>query len=94
MAKITRQSGEQLAEEAVLKGLEIADERMADTIRGISLRDGYSPAEYALVAFGGRAACMLAPIADILGMDTILLPSEAGLLSAPGAEILKNGRIR
>ena len=54
MVKVNRQSGEQLAEEAVSEGVfEIADERMADAIRSISLRDGYSPTEYALVAFGG-----------------------------------------
>lgn len=85
MAKVNRQSGEQLAEEAVLKGfLEIADERMADAIRSISLRDGYSPTEYALVAFGGAGGLHACAIADILGMDTILLPSDAGLLSALG----------
>ena len=85
VAKVNCQSGEQLAEEAVLKGfLEIADERMADAIRSISLRDGYSPAEYALVAFGGAGGLHACAISDILGMDTILLPSDAGLLSALG----------
>ncbi|HEV2847296.1 MAG TPA: hydantoinase/oxoprolinase family protein, partial [Thermoanaerobaculia bacterium] len=40
--------------EAVLTGLlDIANERMAEAIRSISLRRGYDPASHALVAFGG-----------------------------------------
>ena len=50
----------------VLNGLlDIANERMADAIRRISLRRGYDPAEYALVAFGGAGdqhACAVAPV--------------------------------
>lgn len=85
ISEIRSESGENLAEEDVLKGfLKIADERMADAIRSISLRDGYAPSEYALVAFGGAGGLHACAIADILGMDTILLPSDAGLLSALG----------
>jgi len=85
IAEIRSESGETLAKEDVLKGfLKIADERMADAIRSISLRDGYDPSEYALVAFGGAGGLHACAIADILGMDTILLPSDAGLLSALG----------
>src|SRR6185295_6479554 len=43
--------------EPLLEGfLEIANERMADAIRRISIGRGYDPAEYALVAFGGAGA--------------------------------------
>jgi 5-oxoprolinase (ATP-hydrolysing) len=64
--------------------LEIADERMADAIRGISLREGYDPAEYALVAFGGAGAQHACGVATRLGMETVLVPADAGLLSAVG----------
>lgn len=85
ISKIKSDSGNEPAQEEVLKGfLKIADERMADAIRSISLRDGYAPSEYALVAFGGAGGLHACSIAEILGMDTILLPSDAGLLSALG----------
>ncbi|HEY6320238.1 MAG TPA: hydantoinase/oxoprolinase family protein, partial [Thermoanaerobaculia bacterium] len=71
--------------EEVLAGLlAIADERMAEAIRGISLRRGYDPAEYALVAFGGAGAQHACAVAVLLGMDTVLVPADAGLLSALG----------
>jgi 5-oxoprolinase (ATP-hydrolysing) len=71
--------------EEVLGGLlAIADERMAEAIRGISLRRGYDPAEYALVAFGGAGAQHACAVAALLGMDTVLVPADAGLLSALG----------
>lgn len=71
--------------EDVLAGLlAIADERMAEAIRGISLRRGYDPAEYALVAFGGAGAQHACAVAALLGMDTVLVPADAGLLSALG----------
>jgi 5-oxoprolinase (ATP-hydrolysing) len=71
--------------EEVLAGLiAIANERMAEAIRGISLRRGYDPAEYALVAFGGAGAQHACAVAALLGMDTVLVPADAGLLSALG----------
>ncbi len=71
--------------EEVLAGLlAIADERMAEAIRGISLLRGYDPAEYALVAFGGAGAQHACAVAALLGIDTVLVPADAGLLSALG----------
>jgi 5-oxoprolinase (ATP-hydrolysing) len=71
--------------EALLAGcLEIADERMADAVRRISLRRGYDPSEYALVAFGGAGGQHAASLADHLGMTAVLVPEDAGLLSAVG----------
>src|SRR5205807_9903424 len=71
--------------EALLEGLlDIADERMADAIRRISLARGYDPADYALVAFGGAGAQHACAVAARLGIDTVLVPADAGLLSALG----------
>ncbi|HXU46620.1 MAG TPA: hydantoinase/oxoprolinase family protein [Thermoanaerobaculia bacterium] len=71
--------------EALLEGyLEIANERMADAIRRISVGRGFDPAEFALVAFGGAGAQHACAVADLLGMRTILVPQEASLLSALG----------
>ena len=71
--------------EAVLAGLlEIADERMAEAIRGISLRRGYDPAAHALVAFGGAGAQHACAVAGLLGITSVVVPADAGLLSALG----------
>ena len=71
--------------EAILAGLlEIADERMAEAIRSISLRRGYDPAGHALVAFGGAGAQHACAVAELLGISDVLVPADAGLLSALG----------
>ena len=74
-----------LTRESLLQGfLDIANERMAATIEKISLRQGYDPREYALVAFGGAGAQHACAIAERLGMSTIVVPADASLLSAFG----------
>jgi len=85
LARVRSETGEAVEREALLEGLiEIADERMADAIRGISLRRGYDPAEYALVAFGGAGAQHACGVAARLGIGTVVVPADAGLLSALG----------
>ncbi|HEU0013084.1 MAG TPA: hydantoinase B/oxoprolinase family protein [Longimicrobium sp.] len=84
-ARVRAETGEPVTRESLLAGLvEIADERMADAIRGISLRRGYDPAEYALVAFGGAGAQHACGVAARLGIATVVVPTDAGLLSALG----------
>lgn len=69
----------------LLAGLvRIANEHMADAIRTISVREGYRPDEYALVAFGGAGGLHACGIAELLGIQTILYPPDSGLLSARG----------
>jgi 5-oxoprolinase (ATP-hydrolysing) len=74
-----------VGKEAILAGLlDIANQRMAEAIRRISVREGYDPAEYALLAFGGAGGQHACAIADLLDMDTVVVPPDAGLLSALG----------
>ncbi len=71
--------------DSLLEGfLDIANERMAEAIRSISLRRGYDPADYALVAFGGAGAQHACALADLLGIGSFVVPRDAGLLSALG----------
>ena len=78
-------AGRPAAREQVLPGLlAIADERMAEAIRRISVRRGYDPAGYAMVAFGGAGAQHACAVAGLLGAGTVLVPRDAGLLSALG----------
>lgn len=77
--------GEEPEPEGLLAGcLEIADERMADAVRRISLRRGYDPSDHTLVAFGGAGGQHAGSLAEHLGMETALVPEDAGLLSALG----------
>ena len=72
-------------DEEILEGLlRIADERMAEAIRHISVRKGIDPAGYSLVAFGGAGGQHACRVAELLGIEEVLLPGDAGLLSAKG----------
>lgn len=64
--------------------LELAVEHMADAIRRISVAEGYSPENYALLAFGGAGPQHACAVAARLGIHTILAPEHAGILSAVG----------
>ena len=85
LRQVEERTGEETTREALLAGLvALADERMADAIRAVSLRRGYDPAEYALVAFGGAGGQHACGVAERLGIATVLVPPDAGLLSALG----------
>lgn len=80
-------TGQPMAEEALLQGLlDLAVEQMADAIRRISVAEGYDPASYALLAFGGAGPQHACAVADCLGMRTVLAPHHAGILSAVGLD--------
>ena len=85
VADLDRLTGQTHDLEATLHGLlDIANERMADAIRRISVRRGYDPADYALVAFGGAGSQHAGAVAAKLGIRTVILPPDASLLSAWG----------
>ena len=70
-----------------LRGLlDIAVEQMADAIHTISVRDGADPSDYALLAFGGAGPQHACDIAERLRISRIIIPAEAGLLSAYGLD--------
>lgn len=85
LKRVGENEGRQVDRQTILAGyLDIANERMADAIRGISLRKGYDPSNYALLAFGGAGGQHACGVASKLGISTILLPPDTGLLSAYG----------
>jgi 5-oxoprolinase (ATP-hydrolysing) len=85
LADITLKTGKEAQKEAILEGfIAIANEKMAETVRQISIAKGYATNEYALVAFGGAGGIHACGMASLLDIDTILLPQDAGLLSAYG----------
>ena len=69
---------------------DIADERMAEAIKVVSVKRGLDPSNYALTAFGGAGGQHACSIARKLGILKVIFPADAGLLSAFG---LQNARI-
>ncbi len=69
----------------LLQGFEqIANEKMAEAIRKISIAKGFDPKDYALLAFGGAGGLHVCRIAELLDIDTAILAFDGGLLSAYG----------
>lgn len=62
----------------------VANERMAEAVRRISLRRGFDPADHALVSFGGAGGQHVCGIAAHLGIRSIVVPPDPALLSARG----------
>src|SRR5438445_1749231 len=75
--------GLELAEaaDAIIK---VANANMADAVRLISIRRGYDPREFCLVAFGGAGPLHGAALAKELAIPTVLVPSNPGITSALG----------
>ncbi|MES2059234.1 MAG: hydantoinase B/oxoprolinase family protein [Pseudomonadota bacterium] len=64
--------------------IEIANDAMASAIRTISVARGHDLARYALASFGGAGGQHACAIADILGIDRVMIHPLAGVLSAFG----------
>ncbi len=73
-------------QELLLALLRLAVEHMTDAIRRISVAEGYDPVDHALLAFGGAGPQHACAVAAQLGMNTILVPEHAGILSAVGLQ--------
>jgi 5-oxoprolinase (ATP-hydrolysing) len=74
-----------LKQTEILEGfVQIANEKMAEAIRKISVSKGYNPEEYALLAFGGAGGQHACGVASLLNIKQIIIPYKAGLLSAFG----------
>ncbi len=78
-------TGNTLSGQEVLVGLErIANEKMAEGIRKISVSKGVDPAEYALMTFGGAGGLHGCQLAELLHIEKVIIPHEAGIFSAAG----------
>jgi N-methylhydantoinase A len=63
---------------------DIANAKMADAIRTLTVRKGIDPRDFVLVAFGGAGPMHAVLIAELLGIKRILVPKVAGTFSAWG----------
>lgn len=82
---VNRHAKRKLKDEEILHSfLQIANEKMADAIRKVSLQQGHNPADFTLLSFGGAGGQHACQLARMLNMKKILIPYDAGLLSAYG----------
>ncbi len=80
-AAAARRALGELDPEAVIA---IVDAEMTRALRVVSVEQGLDPRDFALVAFGGAGPLHACALADELGMETVLVPAAAGVLSALG----------
>ncbi|HYP04596.1 MAG TPA: hydantoinase/oxoprolinase family protein [Bryobacteraceae bacterium] len=74
-----------LSRKAAAEGiLRVANASMEGAIRSVSVERGYDPREFALVAFGGCGGLHACEIAEDLGITTVIVPENSGVLSALG----------
>jgi N-methylhydantoinase A len=64
--------------------IRIANANMERALRQVSVERGYDPRRFALLAFGGGGGLHACEIAESLEINTVLIPSLAGALSALG----------
>lgn len=69
------------AAEAIIK---VANANMADAVRLISIRRGYDPRDFALLAFGGAGALHGVDVARELSIPTVIVPPHPGVTAAAG----------
>ncbi|MDA1105097.1 MAG: hydantoinase B/oxoprolinase family protein [Planctomycetota bacterium] len=74
------------AGELVQSCLGLADESMAAAIRRVAVKQGYEPSTHTLLAFGGAGPLHACAIAERLGVHSVFVPPDAGLLSACGIQ--------
>ena len=66
----------------------IVNENMAASLRQVSLDRGRDPRDFSLVAYGGAGAMHAAFLAEILGINQVVIPRESGVFSAFGAVVM------
>ncbi len=85
LSKIKNTTKKKPKAERILESLaQIANEKMAEAIKKVSVQNGNNPTDYTLLSFGGAGGQHACALAEMLGMKKILVPYDAGLLSAYG----------
>ncbi|MGV3465009.1 MAG: hydantoinase/oxoprolinase family protein, partial [Heyndrickxia sp.] len=72
------------AEEGALGIIRIANSNMLNALKLISVRKGYNPREFTLVAFGGGGSMHAAALAKELGVKKVVVPVASPVFSAWG----------
>jgi len=74
------------------EAIEVVNAEMLRALRLVSVERGHDPRELALVAFGGAGPLHACALAEELGIETVLVPAAAGVLSALGLAVADERR--
>jgi N-methylhydantoinase A len=74
------------------EAIEVVDAEMLRALRLVSVERGHDPRELALVAFGGAGPLHACALAEELGIETVVVPATAGVLSALGLAVADERR--
>jgi N-methylhydantoinase A len=64
--------------------VEVVNAEMLRALRVVSVERGHDPRDFALVAYGGAGPLHACALAEELGMEAVVVPAAAGVLSALG----------
>ena len=70
--------------DAAIGTIEIATANMVNAIKLVSVRRGYDPRDFAMVAFGGGGPMFATSLAEELGIRKVIVPGVPGVFSAWG----------
>ncbi|MDG7007753.1 MAG: hydantoinase/oxoprolinase family protein [Nitrososphaerota archaeon] len=70
--------------DAAIGTIEIATANMVNAIKLVSVRRGYDPRDFAMVAFGGGGPMFATSLAEELGIRKVIVPRVPGVFSAWG----------
>jgi N-methylhydantoinase A len=82
--QVAVQAAEQAAEQAAVSVIRVAEANMYNALKLISVRRGYDPRNFTLVAFGGGGPMHAASLAKELGIRKVVVPAGAAVFSAWG----------
>ncbi|WP_137155541.1 hydantoinase/oxoprolinase family protein [Rhizobium sp. FKL33] len=89
-AAFAREIGDRLGLDAIQAAdavIRIANARMSDAVRMVSVSLGEDPRDFALFAFGGAGPLHASAIARELGIPKVLAPSRPGITNALGCVV-------
>jgi N-methylhydantoinase A len=87
MSEIGSPLGMASVDEAASAILRIANIKMAEALRLVSLARGHDPRDFALFAFGGAGPLHAVALARELGVPKVLVPSRPGITNAVGCVV-------
>ncbi|KAF2757203.1 hydantoin utilization protein-like protein A [Pseudovirgaria hyperparasitica] len=87
LAKTMNQTTIKTAEDIV----NLANENMFGALRLVSVEQGYNPADFALVAFGGAGPLHANALGKLIGAWPVIVPVSPGILCAQGDATTKMG---
>jgi len=84
LATLAAEAGVETPRDAARGVYRVANAKMTQAIREITVERGFDPRSFGLVAFGGAGPIHAVHVASELGVETVIVPVACGVLSAYG----------